>query len=132
SPADALTCARPSIWPRKPATDTTPRSRLSTSASAPRANRTRSPSSPASARCSPSSTPSSGAKNPSTQTSQHPKQHGCYTTPSATWRVELAGEVLDPAPDPLVFKDRLEVRRLEPLDGLEGGGRIPHQVPELV
>ena len=94
SPADALTCARPSIWPRKQATATTraqgplpahPRQGQIAQGRHHRLHRQD---------CSPSSTPSSGAKNPSTQSSQHPKQHGCYelrpcrsgASTSARWR----------------------------------------------
>src|SRR5207253_4934175 len=50
---------------------------------------------------------------------------------SAARRVELAGEVLELAPQLLVLEDLIERGRLEALQRLEGGRRVLHQVPEL-
>src|SRR4029078_4303488 len=53
------------------------------------------------------------------------------TTTSAARRVELAGEVLELAPQLLVFEDLVEGGGLELLQGLEGGSRILHQAAQL-
>ena len=45
--------------------------------------------------------------------------------------VELAGQVLELAPQFLVLEDLVEGRRLELLDRLEGGGAVAHQVAQL-
>ena len=50
---------------------------------------------------------------------------------SARWRVELAGEVLELAPQLFVLEDLLEGRGFELLDRLERGRAVAHQVAQF-